>query len=427
MCMQYTVVIVIIVLAVAIGVVMFLGKKKPTEIVEMEKRPEKDGERLEVGFAGVEALTIQMEQLPIEMIPDDEELVEVKDEKLLARIDSLIPGMGQAGVAVADAVQAAGDTVYRAIIPAGAKLADSKAMEGAVRGIYHGADGIKGHANLVAVERTGSVVMNTVAAAMGVASMVVGQYYMSQINAELSEISDGLEKISSFQNDEYKGKVYALVASIKKISAFQGEILENGVLRRREIDHLNNLEDQCSELLGHANFTVAGFAKKRDLDYDAYEKETKEAQNWYVYQQTLLEVMNKIAELKYTLNMGEVSREQCTYLLRTYIKQTADSLSMLSNWHHGNVEQLGVDILDNKRKRQGFDGVLHWLPGLFDDAHNYTSMEDKITEMIVMQSTELNFEPRLCRTELYEQDVQLISKNGKIFYMPIEEQKRQNT
>lgn len=38
-----------------------------------------------------------------------------------------------------------GEVLYRAIIPAGAKLTDSKAMEGAVRGFYHGADGIRGH------------------------------------------------------------------------------------------------------------------------------------------------------------------------------------------------------------------------------------------------------------------------------------------
>lgn len=42
--------------------------------------------------------------------------------------------------------------LYRDAIPAGAKLTNSKAMEGAVRGIYHGVDGIKGHANLVALE-----------------------------------------------------------------------------------------------------------------------------------------------------------------------------------------------------------------------------------------------------------------------------------
>lgn len=46
-------------------------------------------------------------------------------------------------------------------------------MEGAVRGIYHGVDGIKGRANLVVIEtqKGMNVVINTVA------SMIVGQYY----------------------------------------------------------------------------------------------------------------------------------------------------------------------------------------------------------------------------------------------------------
>lgn len=425
--MQY-VIMAIVVVAIALGLGMFFWKKK-IESIETEDKSlivGNTGDIVATDSSAVNEITIQMEQLPIEMFPDESALVEVKDEKVLARIDSLVPGLGQAGVATANAVQAAGDTVYRAIIPVGAKLTDSKAMEGAVRGIYHGADGIKGHANLVAVEKTGTVVANTAAAAMGVASMVVGQYYMTQINAELSKISDGLDKISSFQDNEYKSKVFALVAQVKKISAFQSEILENEALRKSEIDHLNKLEDQCLELLGQANLTVADYAKKKELDYASYEKEVREAQNWYLYQQTLLEVMNKISELKYALNMGEVSREQCTALLPTYIKQASDSLAILADWHNGNVTRLAIDTSESKRKRQGFDGVIHWLPGLFDESHNYASVADGVIEMINVQSTEVDHEARLSKSELYGRDVQLISKNGKIYYLPTEECKAQN-
>lgn len=425
--MQY-VIMAIVVVAIALGLGMFFWKKK-IESIETEDKSlivGNTGDIVATDSSTVNEITIQMEQLPIEMFPDESSLVEVKDEKVLARIDSLVPGLGQAGVATANAVQAAGDTVYRAIIPVGAKLTDSKAMEGAVRGIYHGADGIKGHANLVAVEKTGTVVANTAAAAMGVASMVVGQYYMTQINAELSKISDGLDKISSFQDNEYKSKVFALVAQVKKISAFQSEILENEALRKSEIDHLNKLEDQCLELLGQANLTVADYAKKKELDYASYEKEVREAQNWYLYQQTLLEVMNKISELKYALNMGEVSREQCTALLPTYIKQASDSLAILADWHNGNVTRLAIDTSESKRKRQGFDGVIHWLPGLFDESHNYASVADGVIEMINVQSTEVDHEARLSKSELYGRDVQLISKNGKIYYLPTEECKAQN-
>lgn len=221
-------------------------------------------------------LIIQMEMLPAEAIDDDTKLVEITNSKVLAHVNNLVPGLAQAGNAVnnaAQAVQAAnGEVLYRAVIPAGAKLTNSKAMEGAVRGIYHGADGIKGHANLVAVEaQKGTAVVANTAAAMGVASMVVGQYYMTQINAELGEISDGISQIQDFQDNEYRSRVFSLVAHVKKIADFQTEILENDELRLSKIAQLDSLEEECTQLLGQANLTLAGFAKKTGLDYEAYE------------------------------------------------------------------------------------------------------------------------------------------------------------
>ena len=177
-------------------------------------------------------LVIQMEMLPSEYKIDENQLVEIKDNKVLAHVNNLVPGLAQVGNVANNAVQAVqtnGETLYRAILPAGAKLADSKAMEGAVRGFYNGTEGIKGHANWMTVETQNATtaVANTAAAAMGVASMVVGQYYMTQINAELGEISDGISKISDFQDNEYRSRVFSLIAHVKKISDFQVEILEN--------------------------------------------------------------------------------------------------------------------------------------------------------------------------------------------------------
>lgn len=187
-------------------------------------------------------LAVQLEMLPAESFDDNSSLIEIKDSAVLARIESLIPGLAQSGVAAANAVRAGGETVYKAIIPAGTKLANSNSMDGAVRGFYRGADGIQGHANLVAVNQTASKVANTAAAAMGVASVVVGQYYMTQINTELNEISEGIERIALFQDDEYKSRVFALVSQVKKIASFKIEILDNDELRSAEIAHLNELE-----------------------------------------------------------------------------------------------------------------------------------------------------------------------------------------
>lgn len=369
-------------------------------------------------------LVIQMEMLPAEAIDDETKLVEITDSKVLAHVNNLVPGLAQAGNAVNNAAQAVqatnGEALYRAVIPAGAKLTNSKTMEGAVRGIYHGADGIKGHANLVAVEaqKGTAVVANTAAVAMGVASMVVGQYYMTQINAELGVISDGISQIQDFQDNEYRSIVFSLVAHVKKIADFQTEILENDELRLSKIAQLDSLEEECTQLLGQANLTLAGFAKKTGLDYEAYEKALGNAQNWFMYQKSLLDVLYKISDLRYTLHLGAVSREQCVALLPTYTKQVSDTQERLTAWHDGTTQRLGIETDEIRRKRAGFDSVIHFIPGLFNDDFNFRSIEKKTAKMITAQASGHESLHAVDTSELYAEDVQLISKGGKIYYLP---------
>lgn len=196
-------------------------------------------------------LVIKMELLPAEVIKDESALVEITDRKVLAHIYNLVPELAQAGNAtnnVAQAIQANGEVLYRAILPAGAKLSNSRTLEGAVKEMCHGANGIKGHADWLPVEaqKGSSVVVNTAAAAMGVASMVVGQYYMTQINAELGAINDGISEIQNFQDNEYRSRVFSLIAHVKKIVDFQTEILENNELRISKINQLDSLEEECT-------------------------------------------------------------------------------------------------------------------------------------------------------------------------------------
>lgn len=234
----------ICVIAVVAICVLIIQRKKNNQEANLGVDVTTDTEEHEIAVSNdaPAELVIEMEMLPAEVIKDENALVEITDSKVLAHVNNLVPGLAQAeNVAnnAAQAVQAAnGGVLYRAIIPAGAKLTDSKAMEGAVRGFYRGADGIQGHANLVAVEaqKGTAVVANTAAVAMGVASMVVGQYYMTQINAKLDAISDGISEIQDFQDNEYRSRVFSLVAHVKKIADFQTEILENNELRISKIN-----------------------------------------------------------------------------------------------------------------------------------------------------------------------------------------------
>lgn len=378
-------------------------------------------------------LSIKFEDLPELTDIENASLVEINDKQVLARIDNAIPGalkaVANAGAVhnYQQAVKNAGK-LYQVIIPKGAKLADSQAMEGAVRGIFHGPDGIQGHANLVPVDGNmgnGLAMMNVANAAMAVAAMVVGQYYMTQISEQLGEINEGLGKISSFQDNEYLSKIYAIIAEIQTCSQFRVEIIENDDQRNRELDHLKRLEHECAELLGQANLTLKGFEKKTGLNYPDYEKLVTEAEKWYQYQQILLQLIQKIAELTYTLYLGGISKEHCYSKVLPYIKQADDALASVEAWHKKNCKSLEIDLEKGRRHRQGFDDVLHFLPSLIDDNHQYRRISRSTVKMISDQSRG----QRALADEgpdLYREDVRLIAKDGKLYYLPQDKEATQN-
>lgn len=253
--------------------------------------------------------------------------------------------------------------------------------------------------------------------AFEVASVVVGQYYMTQINAELDAISDGISEIQNFQDNEYGSRVFSIVTYVKELADFQMEILENNELRISKINQLDSLELECMQLLGHANLTLAGFAEKTDLDYKEYEKVVGNAQNWFMYQKSLLGVLYRISDLRYTLHLGAISKTQCMTVLTKYIQQVQKTQSSLTAWHEETTKRLKINTDEVRRKRVGLDGVLHSLPGLLDEDFNYRSIEKSTANMIRTQAFGENV-LAIDESALYSEDVQLIAKNGKIYYLP---------
>lgn len=427
--MEYAVIGIIVAAIIAVGGIFFIKmRKKPanksqdsTQLLPQEKKSE-----LVSSNESLNELVIQIEKLPAEKIPAQNKLVEIKDNKVLAHVNNLIPEIAQVRTSAhsaAKAVEKSGEVLYRAIIPTGAKLVDSRDMAGAFRGFCRDENNIVKHANLVAVqaEKGTEVLSNVASSAMGVASMIVGQYYMEQINNQLGAISDGISKISDFQNNEYRSRVFSLVAHIKNIADFQIEILENNELRLSKISQLDGLEEECTQLLGQANLTLADYTQKNDLNYVAYEKEVIEAQNWYGYQKALTDVLYRISELKYTLHMGAVSREQCGAMLPTYTNQVAETQMRLTEWHQQTAKRLKIDTVETRRKRDGIDGVIHFVPGLFNDNLNFRSIEAGTAEMIQTQSEGKQVAYEHDTSDLYSEDVQLIIKDDKTYYLPANE------
>lgn len=368
---------------------------------------------------------IRIEALPSDAMEGNALMSEITDRKLLAHIDQMIPGLMQAGSTVYHSAQASKQTLYQVIIPKGVQLSKSGDMKGAFRGFFHGKKGIKGHANLKPVDQSRAMAVNAAASIMGVASMIVGQYYMAQVDAELSQITSEISKISDFQNNEYKSKVCALIEQMKRITAFQTEILENQELRTLEIINLNSLEQNCIELLGQANEALTKLIKKEPLNYKQYTDILLELQEWFIYQSILSEALRKMSELKFILHLGKASKEQCTMLFSSYAKKTEEVRQLLTSWHERMIERLEIEPEHSRRKRSGMDKLIHWIPGMINDDINFRSVSDLTIALIEEQTSEGQTDKKMIEDDVFNQDVQLIIKDGKVYYLPSQTEENQ--
>ena len=368
-------------------------------------------------------------QVPVEQLPDIFEdnglaLVEIEAVKVINRIISAVPRLAQAGVnvgAVAEGMQLANQGVYQAILPAGAKLVNSKDMEGAVRGFFRNKKGIAGQANWMNADSAVNKIAaaNIANAAMGAAALVVGQYYMKQINDELADMNSNISKLANFQMAEYKGKVLTLMTQVKRASEFQTEILEDNNLRNEEIQRLQGLETTCMDLLNQANVTISELSSKEGESFEKYDKLMSEVAIWQKYQGALTEVLYMIADLNYTLHLGAISKEQCYAAYSDMYAMENNLIDKLRKWHEFHKKKFKIDVDQARMERQGIDAAIHKPLELISEKWKYRNIgKEAVTNIRVQRNIQIN-DRTLDMRDRYNEDVRLIAKQGKLYYSTI--------
>lgn len=389
-------------------------------IVKKRKIKQNDISNKALSISNPAQLTISFSELPISAISNDTELVEIQDKRMLTRINETMPELVRVAKNISEVVQKAqnhGEVVYQAVIPAGEKLIKVRGKTDKYRGLIKGEKGIKEHVQLSkkTIDNSAQIVENTVSSAMNVASMVVGQYYMSEINAQLDIINDNISKISDFQDAEYQGKVITLITNVQASSQFQFEIVENNEMRLQEIAKLNQYETICAELLGQANVTIEKYTKKDTSDFARYEKGLIKIQKWFEYQQVLLEILAQISELKYTYYLGQATKDYCGSVACKCFEQSLRVSHRLNAWHSANFEKYQIDVSNNTRKRFGWDKLIYTVPSWIDEKYKLKSLSESTAKRIEQQTSE---PIKNNGFDIYSDDVKLIAKDGKIFYLP---------
>ena len=363
---------------------------------------------------------IEVTVIPAESALDEERLVEIKDPKVLARISEFLSVAKQIVPSIVEKIETnKNGEIYRVKYPSEAKV-QVKGKPGKYRGMVWRFDengkkiGYDAHAEITPVERQAAA--KVASSVMNVASAVVQQYYLTEINNKLGSIKEGVAAISGFQENEYRGAIEALFYGVQKIVDHKDEMLGNDELRITTLHKLGDYEDECAKLLGQASGALEGIVKKIPSDYAEYEKAMREAGKWRAYQSTLLQILRSASDLQFALSFGKTSNALCYATFNRCLDHAAETQGQLPAWHQSAEERLEIDLETNRRRRSGTDQMLHLIPGLFKKEQNYCLLDENVAQIIKDQSGE----PRLLEApdemNLFERDVPLVFKNGKVYY-----------
>ncbi|EHN58167.1 hypothetical protein [Oenococcus kitaharae] len=345
-------------------------------------------------------------------------LREITDKNVLSRVTALTPAIVNALANSQNIAKVAGkgtNVLYKAVLKSGESLVRSRAMDGAFRGITRGKDSINGMANLIPIKAASPLPVATAANVMNVASLVVGQYYMTEINGKLEKMDKSISEISDYQKREFKSRLQSLVITVQSISKFSQELFEDKTIRNDKLLQLQNLSEKATELLSQVNLELQDkMTPKSDLSYKEYTVLVNDFESLIRYQQILLALLQKIGELTLVFGNGKLSNDYSYSLLQTYEKPSLKLDQDLVDWHHRQIQHFAIDLDQYKRQKDGIQGAIATVTGVINKDWHYTELDSVLADKI---QAELSV-PKLGEQmdfSLYGQDVQLMLKGGKTY------------
>lgn len=363
-------------------------------------------------------LEVVLESLPTTFDETQGHLVKITEPSVLARIDAVIPAASVAGTSVAKAVGSTGETLYKVVLKNGGQLVDSRTVAGAKRAIIMGKNGIAEHANLLEVNPSElGKVANVGATVFSVASIIVGQYYMQQIDSKIGAISDELKGIASTLDIQYRSQAASLIESVYNISKFQMDTIANEELRLRELDNIQELRKDCQTLLNQAEAEIETILGTEQPTYDGYVSTIKKIEKWSRYHSILVQVLAQINELDFALSMGAKTKEHCYGSFGLHAKKLDEIHTQILSWHKEQCEHLQIDIDEERRKNTGFFAKLLEKPiTAIKEKWMYKSLDKETVDLIKSQTAEMQ-QLSYDTENPFAEDVEIVVQGDKKYYL----------
>lgn len=368
-------------------------------------------------------ITIPLELLPATTQFDEKSMFEITDSTVVARISELIPFASQTGtrMLVNNALNSLKSTEIIKIDIPFSQLSKSREVVGAARGYVHEGKSIAAHANLTKVDMTkitkANTIANGVANVMNVGSLVVGQYYMSEISSNLETMTKSIDRIGDFQDREFKSRILSVLTLVGEISQFSSEIMENDEQRNLKLAALDNLKATATELLGQVNITISDITQKtQKLSFKEYQLKVDDFKILLEYQNALFTILEEISKLTYLLGKGSISTERSYSTFNKYREQSVQTRNLLGQWHDSQSNTLRIDLEKERITKVGLKAVVSAIPSLIDDKFKYSELSQSLVNEISTQIRNIPERPSEPK-QIYNDDVEIIIRDGKYYYL----------
>lgn len=251
-------------------------------------------------------------------------------------------------------------------------------------------------------------------AGFNAASMVVGQYYMSEINGKLENIQHDIDGIANFLDFQYQAKLMYIISKIQEVIENKDEIINNDFSRDKRYDEISRIEKNCVELLTQANVSIVEHLKD-ELDYKNYKKNIKDIQMWSVRQQILMRLLAEIGDLRYVLANGNETSKSAHSQYNKYLIHTNKVNEQLDSWHEIYCEKFGISKSEHRRKANFFEIRKNTI-GKINENWAYNKLDEGIETMIDNQTNIKELLPY--SKDKQDENIKILKHNGEYYNLP---------
>ncbi|UNW39818.1 hypothetical protein [Weissella cibaria] len=201
------------------------------------------------------------------------------------------------------------------------QVKDEKSM---FRGIFRKKGKISGHVKLKPVDaRDAAQQVNTaksaltskLATSMQLASVVVGQYYMSEVSEKLSQINDELHALRRYHQTEILAKLGTMRESLDVLANNQTELLADEQIRNNYLLKIDGIKTELATINNQSLLQINGVVDRAPKNEQQFIKDVNELDYWKQISVITTNILIFASELEYIYGVGALSRKTVTELV----------------------------------------------------------------------------------------------------------------